>query len=70
MNSAGTPMEVFSVVLVAYMADHSVEEIAMGALPEPGMYRATVPTGHSTPVDLRVRVRTTGDKFVEIPVTP
>jgi hypothetical protein len=52
------------------MADHSVEEIAMGALPEPGMYRATVPTGHSTPVDLRVRVRTTGDKFVEIPVTP
>jgi hypothetical protein len=57
------------VVLVAHMADGSVQEIAMGALPEPGMYRATVPTGHVTPGDLRLRVRT-GDKFVDVAVTP
>jgi hypothetical protein len=51
------------------MADGTVENIAMGALPEPGTYRGTVPTGRSTPVDLRVRV-STGDKFVEVPVRP
>jgi hypothetical protein len=33
------------------------------------MYRGTVPTGRSTPVDLRVRVRT-GDKFIQIPLMP
>jgi len=70
LNSAGAPMKVSGVVLVAHMADRSVEEIAMGALPEPGIYRGTVPTGRSTPVDLLVRVRTTGDKFVEIAVIP
>ena len=69
LNSAGQPVELFGVLLVAHMADGSVESIAMGALPEPGMYRGTVPTGRSTPVDLRVRVRS-GDKFIEIPLTP
>jgi hypothetical protein len=69
LNSAGQPVELSGVLLVAHMADGSVESIAMGALPEPGMYRGTVPTGRSTPVDLRVRVRS-GDKFIEIPLTP
>jgi len=69
LNSAGQPVELFGVLLVAHMADGSVENIAMGALPEPGMYRGTVPTGRSTPVDLRVRVRS-GDKSIEIPLTP
>ena len=68
LNASGQPVELFGVLLVAHMADGSVENIAMGALPEPGMYRGTVPTGRSTPVDLRVRVRT-GDKFIQIPLT-
>ena len=62
-------MVVSSVLLVAHMADGTVESIAMGALPEPGTYRGTVPTGRSTPVDLLVRL-STGDKFVEVPVRP
>jgi hypothetical protein len=57
------------VLLVAHMADGTVENIAMGALPEPGNYRATVPTGRSTPVALQVRV-STGDKLVEVSVRP
>jgi hypothetical protein len=69
LNSAGQPVKLSGVLLVAHMADGSVENIAMGALPEPGMYRGTVPTGRSTPVDLRVRVRT-GDKFIQIPLRP
>jgi len=69
LNASGQPVELFGVLLVAHMADGSVENIAMGALPEPGMYRGTVPTGRSTPVDLRVRVRS-GDKSIEIPLTP
>jgi hypothetical protein len=67
LDPAGQPMVVAGVVLVARMADGTVENIAMGALPEPGTYRGTVPTGRSTPVDLRVRV-TTGDESVEVPV--
>jgi len=67
LDPAGKPLAVAQVVLVAHMADGSVEYIAMGALPEQGTYRGTVPTGHSTPVDLRIRV-SRGDKFVEVPV--
>ena len=62
-------MEVSGIRLVANMADGSVEQIAMGALPEPGMYRGTLATGRSTQINVRVRL-STGDKFVEIPVTP
>ena len=69
LNSAGQPVKLSGVLLVAHMADGSVENIAMGALPEPGTYRGTVPTGRSTPVDLRVRVRT-GDKLIQIPLAP
>jgi hypothetical protein len=69
LDPAGKPLVVAEVFLVAHMADGTVENIAMGALPEPGTYRGTVPTGRSTPVDLRVRV-SAGDKFVEVPVRP
>jgi hypothetical protein len=69
VNSAGQPMKVLGVLLVARMADGSAENVAMGALPEPGMYRGTVPIVRSTPVDLRVRV-IVDDKFVEVPLTP
>jgi hypothetical protein len=69
VDAAGRPMVVPSVWLVARMADGSVERVAMGALPEPGTYRGTVPTSRSTPVDLLVRV-STGDRFVEVPVKP
>jgi len=70
LDSAGRPLAVAEVLLVAHMADGTVENIAMGALPEPGTYRGTVPTGRSTPVDLRVRVRTGDNQFVEVPVRP
>jgi hypothetical protein len=69
LDPAGKALVVAEVFLVVHMADGTVENIAMGALPEPGTYRATVPTGRSTPVDLRVRV-STGDRFVEVPVRP
>jgi hypothetical protein len=69
LDPAGKPMVVTDVLLVAQMADGTVENVAMGALPEPGTYRGTVPTGRSTVVDLRVRV-STGDKFVDVHVRP
>jgi hypothetical protein len=55
--------------LVARRTDGTVEKIPMGALPEPGTYRATVPTGRAAAINLRVRVGT-GDKRVEVPVEP
>jgi hypothetical protein len=67
LDPAGQPMVVTEVLLVARMADGTVESIAMGALPEPGTYRATVPTSRSTPVNLHVQVNT-GDKIVDVPV--
>jgi hypothetical protein len=69
LDSAGRPMVDAKVLLVARMADGTVENIATGALTEPGTYRGTVPTNRSTPVDLRVRVTTDGGS-VEIPVRP
>jgi len=69
LDSAGRPMVGASVLLVARMADGTVENIAMGSLTEPGTYRGTVPTNRSTPVDLQVRVTTDGGS-VEIPVRP
>jgi hypothetical protein len=69
LDREGQPMLGANVRLVALMANGTVENIAMGALSEPGTYRGTVPTNRSTPIDLRVRVAT-GDGFVEVPVTP
>ena len=68
LDAADRPMVDANVVLVARMADGTVENIAMGALSEPGTYRGTVPTNRSTLVDLRVRVAT-GGGFVEVPVS-
>lgn len=69
MNSAGHPMAGAEVWLVARRTDGTGENIPMGALPEPGTYRATVPSRRSALVDLRVRV-STGNKRVEVPVKP
>jgi hypothetical protein len=70
LNPAGQPMAGADVWLVARRADGTVEGIPMGALPELGTYRATVPTRPSAPVDLQVRFRI-GEKRVEVvPVKP
>jgi hypothetical protein len=69
LNPAGQPMAAAEVWLVARRTDGTVEKIPMGALPELGTYRATVPTRRSAPIDLRVRA-STGDKRVEVPVKP
>jgi hypothetical protein len=69
LDPAGRPVIATDVLLVARMADGTVEKIAMGALPEPGTYRGTIPSGRSTPVDLRVRM-TTGDESLEVPLRP
>jgi hypothetical protein len=68
LDSAGRPVVEARVLLVARMADGTVENVAMGALAEPGTFRGTVPTARSTPVDLRVRVTTSGGS-VEVPVS-
>src|SRR5262245_23884582 len=67
LDVSGRPIVDAYVLLVARMADGTVENVAMGALTERGTYRGTVPTNRSTPVDLRVRVTTDGGS-VEIPV--
>jgi len=69
LDSADQPVAGTEVWLVARMANGTVANIPMGALPESGTYRATVPTDQSTPVDLWVRV-TNGDKHVELPLRP
>jgi len=66
-TSSGRPMVVSQILLVAHMADGTVENVAMGALPQRGIYRATVPTRRSAPISLQVRVGY-GEKWVEIPV--
>jgi hypothetical protein len=69
LNRAGQPMAGAEVWLVARRTDGTVENIPMGALPELGTYRATVPTRRSAPIDLRIRVGT-GNERVEVPVKP
>jgi hypothetical protein len=66
-DSSGAALLDASVELIARMEDGSVENVAMGALTEPGTYRGTVPTNHSTPVDLKLRV-TSGGESVEVPL--
>ena len=67
LTPTGTPMRVAEIVLIAQMADGTVENVAMGTLLEPGIYRATVPTRRSTPISLQVRVKY-GENAVRIPV--
>ena len=69
LNPAGQPLAGAQVWLVTRRTDGTVENIPMGALPELGTYRATVPTRQSALIDLRVRV-SAGDKRVEVPVKP
>ena len=66
-TSSGRPMVVSQIVLIAHMANGTVENVAMGALPERGIYRATLPTHRSAPINLQVRV-SYGEQWVEIPV--
>ena len=66
-TSLGRPMVVSQIVLIAHMADGTVENVAMGALPERGIYRATLPTHQSAPINLQVRV-SYGEQWVEMPV--
>ena len=69
LDPAGRPLPDASVKLIASMADGTVEDVAMGALAEPGTYRGTVPTNRSTPVELRVRVATGGGGSVDVPLS-
>ena len=66
-TSSGRPMVVSRILLIAHMGDGTVENVAMGALPQRGIYRATVPTRRSAPISLQVRV-SYGEKWVEVPV--
>jgi hypothetical protein len=56
VHRSGQPMVVAEIVLIVQRADGTVETIAMGALPEAGIYRATVPTRRSVPINLQVAV--------------
>jgi hypothetical protein len=67
LTSSGEPLVVSQIVLIAHMTDGTVENIAMGALPQRGIYRATVPTRRSAPISLQVRV-SYREQWVELPV--
>jgi hypothetical protein len=67
-DPAGRPLVEAEVLLLARMADSTVQTILLHSGPEPGTYQATVPGG-SAPIDLRVGI-TTSDKRVEIPLSP
>jgi hypothetical protein len=56
MRPSGQPMVVAEIALIVQRADGTVDSIAMGALPEAGIYRATVPIRRSAPIDLQVGV--------------
>jgi hypothetical protein len=66
VRPSGQPMVVAEIVLIAQMADGTVETIAMGALPEAGIYRATVPR-RSVPINIQVGVGS-GENRVKIRV--
>ena len=68
-DPAGRPLTGAEVLLLASMADGTVENIMLGAGPEPGTYAGTSRPSRSVPVDLRVRM-TMSDKRIEIPLRP
>ena len=68
-DPAGKPLSDAEVLLIARMADGTLENVRMGFVPEQGTYRGMLPPVRSAPVDLRIRV-ITGDKRVEIPIGP
>jgi hypothetical protein len=57
------------VLLLADMADGTVESVMLSAGPEPGTYVGTSRPGRSAPVDFRVRM-TTSDRRFEVPLRP
>jgi hypothetical protein len=67
LSPTGEPMVASEIVLIARMGDGTVENVAMGALRERGVYRATVPTRRSAPISFQVRV-SYGEQSVQIPV--
>ena len=68
VDPTGKPLPDAEVLLLARMPDGTVENVRMNFYPDRGTYRGSLPTT-SAPVDLRVRV-ITGDKRVEIPLSP
>ena len=68
-DPAGRPLAGAEVLLVASMADGTVENIMLGAGPEPGTYAGTSRPSRSVPIDFRVRM-TMSDKRIEIPLRP
>ena len=68
-DPAGRPLTGAEVLLLASMADGTIENIMLGAGPEPGTYAGTSRPSRSVPVDLRVRM-TMSDKRIEIPLRP
>ena len=68
-DPAGRPLAGAEVLLVASMADGTVENIMLGAGPEPGTYAGTSRPSRSVPVNLRVRM-TMSDKRIDIPLRP
>jgi hypothetical protein len=68
-DPVGRPLTGAEVLLFASMADGTVENITLGAGPEPGTYAGTSRPSRSVPVDFRIRL-TTSDKRFEIPLSP
>jgi len=69
LDPAGQPLSNAEVLLMAQMADGTVENVRLDFYPDRGTYRGALPPTSSSPIDLRVRV-ITGDKRVEIPLRP
>jgi hypothetical protein len=68
-DPAGRPLAGAEVLLLARMADGTVESIMLRDGSEPGTYSGTSRPTPSAPVDLRVRM-TLSDKRVEVPLRP
>jgi cytoskeletal protein RodZ len=68
-DPAGRPLAGADVLLLARMADGTVESIMLRDGLEPGTYSGTSRPTPSAPVDLRVRM-TMSDKRIEVPLRP
>jgi hypothetical protein len=68
-DPAGQPLAGAEVLLLAGMADGTVESIMLRDGSEPGTYSGTSRPSRSVPVDVRVRI-TMSDKRIEVPLRP
>jgi hypothetical protein len=68
-DPAGQPLAGAEVLLLAGMADGTVESIILRDGSEPGTYSGTSRPSRSVPVDVRVRI-TMSDKRIEVPLRP